>query len=82
MSPKLPNIGLLSHGHVPKSENHANERGIRFSHNEAEKLLVQNETEQFYGAFELFFSRFTLKIPPKKKQQTNALRISLCFPRM
>ena len=36
-------------------ENHENEGGLGLSHNQIEKLLVQNEAEYFYGAFGLFF---------------------------
>ena len=48
-----------------------------FSHNEIEQLLVQNEAEQFYGAFGLFSSIFAIEIP--QACPTNAF-IFLWFP--
>ena len=45
VSPKSKIIGLGSHGHFQKSENHENKRVFCFSQNETEKLLIPNPTE-------------------------------------
>ena len=65
MSPELKVIFFGSHGHVQKSENHANAGFSGFSKlNENE--LVPNEVTLFYGACRhtLFF-KFTVNMAPQ-----------------
>ena len=52
---KLKVIGLGSHGHVQKSRNHGNDGFSDFPKRHPKRLLVENEAESFYRAFELFF---------------------------